>query len=65
MTPDELRRWLDTAGVTQGGLSRLVEVNVRTVRRWCSGHQPIPDALRSRLDRVTDDEIDDAMGGVG
>ena len=62
MTPDELRDWLGAAGLSQKGLGRLVEVNYRTARRWCSGRQPIPEALDERLRRVTRDEIDDAMG---
>ena len=63
-THDELRSWLAGARLSQNGLARLVGVNRRTVRRWCSGQNPIPDALWGRLERVTSGEITEAMRGA-
>lgn len=57
---DEIDR-LRELGLSQNGLARLLEVNQRTVRRWCSGQNEIPDALWDRLRRVTPDEIAHAM----
>lgn len=61
MTPDSLRYRLNDLGLTQKGAARLLEVNYRTMRRWCSGAQDIPEALQGRLDTVSDAEVVEAM----
>lgn len=63
MTPDALRWRLNELGLTQKGLSRLLGINYRTVRRWASGDQEPPEGLRARLGAVTADEVADAMLG--
>jgi len=42
MTPKELRRFLEQEGLTQVGLSRLLEIDPRTVRRYVSGESEVP-----------------------
>jgi NAD-dependent oxidoreductase involved in siderophore biosynthesis len=46
MTPAEFRIVLDRLGLTQRGLSRLFEINERTVRSWASGRIEIPAPIR-------------------
>lgn len=60
MTRDDLRSWMQDHGMGPKALARLVSVNYRTTRRWYYGQQPIPPALRDRLERVTPDEIEEA-----
>lgn len=53
MTADELRWELDRLSLSQNALARMLRTNPRTVRRWATGTQPIPetiDALLKRLD---------------
>jgi plasmid maintenance system antidote protein VapI len=61
MTPERLRYRINELGLTQKGLGRLLDINYRTVRRWCSGQNDIPDGLEDRLAEVTWDEVADAM----
>lgn len=45
MTPDELRTSLQALGMTQLELSRLVDTEGRTVRRWVSGESSVPGCI--------------------
>jgi len=42
MTPAELRRVLDRAGLSQRGAARELDLNERTVRKYVAGRIPIP-----------------------
>lgn len=42
MTPNQLRAALDRLGLTQVGAARLLGIDPRTMRRYCSGTLPIP-----------------------
>ncbi len=46
---DSLRALIDSLGLTQRDAATLAGINQRTMRRFCSGHQPIPNWLESRL----------------
>ena len=61
MTPDELRAELDRLGLSQGGLSRLVAVGDRTVRRWCTGDQEVPRSVDIMLDLLGPDDVAEYM----
>ena len=39
---DKIRDAITRLGTTQRGLARLLEVDERTVRRWCAGDVPVP-----------------------
>jgi hypothetical protein len=42
MTPLQLQRLLDRAGFSQRGMAKELQINERTMRRYCSGEQKIP-----------------------
>lgn len=50
MTPDEIRATLARLGLPQTGAARLLGVDARTFRRWCSG-DPMPE-LAARVLRM-------------
>lgn len=63
MTQDAFRALLSRLDLSQVGAAKLLRVEDRTVRRWCSGDAPIPFtawALLSMLDRglITESEIE-------
>lgn len=41
MTPRQFRQHLDRLGLTQAAFAQLVEVDVRTVKRWASPNDSI------------------------
>jgi transcriptional regulator with XRE-family HTH domain len=45
MTGAGLKRMLDRAGLSQRGLAKELQINERTMRRYCSGEQPIPKTV--------------------
>jgi hypothetical protein len=45
MTPPELRLCLDLLAWSQRGLARMLGLDDRTVRRWASGQNEIPDNI--------------------
>ena len=52
---DSLRALLDELGLSQRDAAMVAGINQRTMRRMCSGHQPIPNWLESRLrERIAD-----------
>ena len=53
MSPDELRALLARLNLSQVAGARFVGVEPRTMRRWCSGDQPI-GTTASRLLAVAD-----------
>lgn len=42
MTPDQLRKLLDRAGLSQRAAARLLGIDERTMRRYASGEYPVP-----------------------
>jgi len=56
MDADDLRWELDRLGITQNGLARVVGTNPRTVRRWATNQQPIPQGIDLLLERLEPSE---------
>lgn len=52
MNPDQLRHHLRRLSLTQNGLGRMLAVDVRTARRWASGHAPIPQSVELLLEHL-------------
>lgn len=51
MTATAFRDALALAGLTQRGAARALEINERTVRRYCAGH-PVPRVVWLALERL-------------
>ena len=62
MTPDELRRRRDEAGLTQAGLAARLDVAPNTVARWERGELTIarPAMVAAMLDRLVAEATDRA-----
>jgi hypothetical protein len=45
MTATELRETLTRAQLTQRGAARVLNINDRTMRRYCAGDQAIPPTI--------------------
>ena len=59
---DSLRALIDALGLTQRDAATLAGINQRTMRRFCSGHQPIPDWLEGRLKKRAADPANFSTG---
>jgi hypothetical protein len=42
MTPTQLQKLLDSAGLSQRGAAKAIEVNERTMRKYVAGESAIP-----------------------
>jgi DNA-binding XRE family transcriptional regulator len=51
MTPAHFRTALARAGLTQRGAAKALEINERTVRRYCAGY-PVPRVVWLALERL-------------
>jgi hypothetical protein len=51
MTAVNFRAALARAGLTQRGAARALEINERTVRRYCAGY-PVPRVVWLALERL-------------
>lgn len=49
MTPLQLQRLLGRSGLSQRGAAKALEINERSMRRYCSGEQPIPKTVELAL----------------
>jgi plasmid maintenance system antidote protein VapI len=49
MTALQLKRLLDSAGLSQRGAARELEINERTMRKYVSGESPIPKTVELAL----------------
>lgn len=45
MTALQLQRLLDRAGLSQRGAAKALEINERTMRKYCAGDAPIPKTV--------------------
>jgi hypothetical protein len=45
MTALQLQRLLDRAGISQRGMAKALEINERTMRKYCSGDAKIPKTV--------------------
>ncbi len=50
MTPKELRRRLDSLGLSQRQLALRLRVDVGTVNRWATGKRAIPESIKLLLE---------------
>ena len=53
MTPTRLTQCMDALGLDQEGLARLLDYDVRSVRRWASGAGAIPRVIAILLELMT------------
>jgi hypothetical protein len=49
VTALQLQRLLDRAGLSQRGAAKALEINERSMRRYCSGEQPVPKTVELAL----------------
>lgn len=49
MTANELRSLLEAAGLSQRGAARQLDIDERTMRRYCAGELPVPRAVEYAL----------------
>ena len=49
MTALQLQRLLDRAGLSQRGAAKALEINERTMRKYCAGDQKIPKTVELAL----------------
>jgi plasmid maintenance system antidote protein VapI len=49
MTPKQLRKFLDDAGLSQSGAARMIGITPRHMRRFIAGDAPVPLAIEYAL----------------
>jgi hypothetical protein len=49
MTALQLQRLLDRAGLSQRGAAKALEINERTMRKYCAGDSAIPKTVELAL----------------
>jgi plasmid maintenance system antidote protein VapI len=49
MTAVQLQRLLDRAKLSQRGAAKALEINERTMRKYCAGDSPIPRTVELAL----------------
>jgi transcriptional regulator with XRE-family HTH domain len=49
MTTNQLRALLKAAGLSQRGAAKLLEIDERTMRRYCAGSQAVPKRVEYAL----------------
>jgi DNA-binding transcriptional regulator YiaG len=49
MTALQLQRLLDRAELSQRAAAKALEMNERSMRRYCSGEQPVPKTVELAL----------------
>jgi DNA-binding transcriptional regulator YiaG len=49
MSPDDLKKWREKTGYSQGRLARVLGVDVMTVSRWERGIMQVPPFLKWAL----------------
>jgi plasmid maintenance system antidote protein VapI len=45
VTAAQLQKALDRVGLSQRGAAKALEINERSMRRYCSGEQPVPKTV--------------------
>jgi DNA-binding transcriptional regulator YiaG len=55
VTPEELKAWRKTYGISQDELATLLEVHVMSVSKWERGEHEIPGFLHLALDTLARD----------
>ena len=50
---DRIRQTLAEAGLSQRGAARLLGIDERTMRRYCSGDSPVPQVVWLALESVS------------
>ncbi len=50
MTPEKFRHVMRLLGLTQAATAELLQVDVRTVRRWVSGERKVPGPAIAALE---------------
>jgi len=49
MTPTQLRKLLEKAGLSQRGAAKMLEIDERTMRYYAAGTYPIPRSIEIAL----------------
>jgi plasmid maintenance system antidote protein VapI len=52
MTALQLQRLLDRAGLSQRGAAKALEINERTMRKYCAGDSKIPKTVEYAIQWV-------------
>lgn len=55
---DRITELLNAAGLSQRGAARELEINERTMRRYCAGDSPVPRVVFLALERLRDIQRD-------
>ena len=53
MTARQLQKLLDTAGLSQRGAARAIDISERQMRRYCAGAAEVPRAVEYALRWIT------------
>jgi transcriptional regulator with XRE-family HTH domain len=69
MTPAQLQKLLDSAGLSQRGAAKAIEINERTMRKYVAGESAIPRTVEYALrwaaqDGHPDGTLFQKQGGV-
>jgi len=62
MTANQLRKLLDSNGLSQRGAARKLEIDERTMRRYVAGDQPVPQVVVFALRRLIAQEGKHVVG---
>ena len=49
-----LRRLLETVELSQRGAARAIDIDERTMRRYCAGELPVPRLVWLALERISE-----------
>lgn len=52
MNATDFRKLLEAAGLSQRGAARELEIDERTMRRYCSGELPVPKPVALAVERL-------------
>lgn len=54
MTPKQLKKAIEMVGMSQREMARQLDIDERTMRRYCAGHLPIPHVVGLAVELVCD-----------
>lgn len=54
MTPKQLKKALDVDGLTQREMAGKLDIDERTMRRYCSGELPIPHVVGLAVELIVE-----------
>jgi plasmid maintenance system antidote protein VapI len=57
VTAMQIQRLLDRSGISQRGAAKALEINERTMRKYCAGDAPIPRTVEYAIQWVCSQSI--------